>query len=569
MGEMAADEKLIQDLQDRLQRAEEELEENRYRLEEANEMIDAIRSGEVDGLVVKANDTHKLYTLKNADQAYRIFIEQMISGAVTLNRSGEIMYSNSRFAALLGMPLEKVTGNKLALFIDPECLTEFEVTQQEAWSAPSKTEFKLKSGNCLLPVLISMQTLDLEEGLSMSMIITDLSEQKRQQQLLTEKNNDLEKAQAVARELNLNLERTVQERTKELFENQERLSMILETMAEGVGIIDLNGNLTYANPMAQQILGLKQSDILERTYDDPKWQNLRVDGSPLPGHEHPMAITMTTGKPVFDHEISVQPPGAERFYISINAAPIKNQQGEIIAGIGTFMDVTNRRKVIQQKDEFISVASHELKTPVTSLKASLQLLEKLKNDLSQPLVPRLIEQANRSLNKLSTLIDDLLDATKVTDGRLPLNLSEFNLAVLVNEYCQDIRLTENVHLEVSGDPEIILRADRQKIGQVLLNLINNAIKYAPGSNKITVHFGKEDAAIKVVVTDQGAGIAPEKLKYLFQRYYQVNAGGKQYSGLGLGLYICAEIIRQHSGQIGVDSRPGEGSAFWFTLPLFA
>ncbi|RZL00409.1 MAG: PAS domain-containing protein, partial [Pedobacter sp.] len=330
---------------------------------------------------------------------------------------------------------------------------------------------------------------------------------------------------------------------------------------------DAKGQLTYANPMAQKILGLTQSAIKERTYDDPKWKNLRIDGSPLPGNEHPMAITMRTEKPVHDFEIAVQPPDKERFYISVNAAPIHDVDGKIIGGIGTFMDVTNRRKAIQQKDEFISVASHELKTPLTSLKASLQLLNRMKEKPNLRVFPKLIDQSNKSLMKVSLLVDELLNATKLTEGHLQLQQTTYTVRLLINDCCPHIRQEGIFELIEEGDLDLVVNADINKIEQVLVNLVNNAVKYAPDSKQIHIHAVKEGAFAKIMVIDKGRGVPPEKLPHLFDRYYRVDTGGHQYSGLGLGLYICNEIVKKHGGTMGAESKLDEGSTFWFTLPL--
>ncbi len=576
------DSKTYQELLAELKAVRADLAEKTLRLEEATDTIEAIRSGEIDALVVKDNDGHQLYTLKSADQTYRIFIEQMNEGAVTLNQNGQILYCNSQFASLIGLPLEKVTGRNFQNFIPDNCRAECGSLITAAWTKNIKGELMLLTiSSTETPVLLSFKTLDLDEGLSMSIIVTDLSEQKKTQRLLQQQNMQLEKAQLTTQHLNANLERTVRERTKtletaiiqkgivetELRSNQEQLTRILETMAEGVGIINAEGRLIYANPMAQKILGLRKDEILERTYHDPKWQNLRLDGSPLPEDEHPMTITMTTGQPVYDYEIGIHPPGGERFYISINAAPIRDDKGQIVAGVGTFMDVTHRRKSIQQKDEFISVASHELRTPITSLKASLQLLNRMKDNPSPAMLPKLIEQSNKSLNKVSVLINDLLNATKINEGQLDLNKKQFVLAELVNDCCNEVRNENTIPITVKGDLTLEVYADADKIDQVIINFVNNAVKYAATTQEIIICIEKSTGAAKVSVMDKGQGISPEKLPYLFERYYRVDTSGIQYSGLGLGLYISAEIIRKHNGVIGAESIPGQGSTFWFTLPL--
>lgn len=362
------------------------------------------------------------------------------------------------------------------------------------------------------------------------------------------------------------LEKTQLEQT--LRSSEQRLQGILETMAEGVGIIDVAGQLVYANPMAQQILGLTLSEIEDRTYDDPRWQNLRLDGTPLPQEEHPMSIMMATGRNVFDVEIGVQPPDKDRFYISINAAPIFDEQGNLKGGIGTFMDVTSRRLITQGKDDFISIASHELKTPVTSLKASLQLLERSHNRLPEESREKLISQSIRSLENLSRLINDLLDTSRIEQGQMKLEKKRFSLDQLFKDCCSHIAHSSKQKIVFRGENSLIVDADGQQIGQVLVNFITNAIKYAPDSEEVVVNASFVDInEVKINVKDSGPGIAEEKLKHLFDRYYRTDYSGKKFTGLGLGLYISAQIIKNHGGRIGVDSELGKGSEFWFTLPL--
>lgn len=352
--------------------------------------------------------------------------------------------------------------------------------------------------------------------------------------------------------------------------SEQRLHRILETMAEGVGVTDSSGQLVYANPMAQQILGLNESAIKDRTYDDPQWQNLRLDGSPLPSEEHPMSIMFATGKPVFDYEIGVQPPDRERFYISINAAPIFDSDGNISGGIGTFMDVTTRRMITQGKDDFISIASHELKTPVTALKAILQLLKRSHEKLPIDTRAKLLEQANKSLDKLSHLIYELLDTSRIEQGQLRLDKRPFALSELFDDCCSNLVNTSKQELIFEGATDEIVNADSHQIGQVIINFINNAIKYAPESEKIIIKAEKlNDKEIKISVKDNGPGIPKNKVEHLFERYYRTSYQGQKFTGLGLGLYISADIIKNHSGKVGVESELGKGSEFWFTLPFEA
>ncbi|WP_183577846.1 ATP-binding protein [Mucilaginibacter sp. X5P1] len=257
--------------------------------------------------------------------------------------------------------------------------------------------------------------------------------------------------------------------------------------------------------------------------------------------------------------------GRYRWHL-VRLMPIKDEKDQIQLWVGTATDIEELRLLQQQKDDFISIASHELKTPITSLKASLQLLNRMKESPSARMSP-LIVQANKSLDKVNVLIEDLLNASKANDGQLHMNPKNFILSKVIIECCQYIH-TEGVYtIKIEGDMTVEVYADTSRIDQIVINFITNAIKYAPDSKEIIVYIERINGMAKVSVSDQGPGIPPEKLRFLFDRYYRVDNSGSQYTGMGLGLYICAEIIKMHNGQIGVESEIGKGTTFWFTLPV--
>ena len=252
----------------------------------------------------------------------------------------------------------------------------------------------------------------------------------------------------------------------------------------------------------------------------------------------------------------------------INAAGLPNydEHGNATHMIGVTVDITKRKNYETQKDDFLSIASHELKTPITSLKASIQLLNRLKNKPNHQMIPKLIDQSAKSLDKLSTLVDELLNLNRLSGGNLELIKEVFTVSEMLNACCDDIRIAGKHHLILKGDLEATIFADLQRIDQVVVNFVNNAVKYAPLSEEIHLIVEKLDDRIKVSVKDFGEGIASEIQPFLFDRYYRANHNGKKYSGLGLGLYISSEIIKRHGGEIGVESSVGEGSSFWFTIP---
>ena len=230
-------------------------------------------------------------------------------------------------------------------------------------------------------------------------------------------------------------------------------------------------------------------------------------------------------------------------------------------------DITEKRELRAQREQFISVASHELKTPITSLRATIQLINRMMIDDGH--VPdkiiKLAQNIERYSLKLNHLVCDLLHSTVIENGQLNLNKNRFKVSDLIDGCCGHIRLEGKYKLTFSGDHELEAYADEQKIDQVLVNLVNNAVKYAPNSYEITIAVNEVADGVKVSVTDTGEGIPADSLPKLFDRYYRVNQSDKQ-SGIGLGLYICSEIIRRHGGEIGVESELGVGTTFWFTIP---
>jgi signal transduction histidine kinase len=243
-------------------------------------------------------------------------------------------------------------------------------------------------------------------------------------------------------------------------------------------------------------------------------------------------------------------------------------QGETL-GYTIIEDITEKHDLRLQKDEFIGIATHELKTPITSLKASLQLMNRMiKNESAIPeKIAKLAADAQLYTLKLTHLVEDYLNTAKYEQGKLSINKRCFPLSDVIDGCCNHVQLDRRHYVTHSGDLAIEVYADRHKIDQVIVNFVNNALKYAPASEEIAIRVEQLKDHIKISVSDKGAGIPPEDIPHLFDRYYQINKGNTQTPGLGLGLYISAQIIKAHGGEIGVDSELGKGSTFWFTLPV--
>jgi chemotaxis family two-component system sensor kinase Cph1 len=226
------------------------------------------------------------------------------------------------------------------------------------------------------------------------------------------------------------------------------------------------------------------------------------------------------------------------------------------------------QQLMQKKDEFMSIASHELKTPITSVKASLQVVERMVvKEPALAAVAPMVKTASKQVNKLTGIINDLLDVTKIQAGKLELVRSEFLLAGLVTDCVEQCQAVDCRHeVKVSGDPAITVFADRNRLDQVICNLLTNAIKYSPNGKEISIHYETlQNGQLKLSVTDQGIGIQEPQLKNIFDRFFRVEHTSQNFSGLGLGLFISSEIIKHHEGSIGAESILGKGSTFFFAV----
>ncbi|MHA4895216.1 PAS domain S-box protein [Pedobacter sp. PWIIR3] len=346
---------------------------------------------------------------------------------------------------------------------------------------------------------------------------------------------------------------------KALADSEQKLQNVTSAAPTALWMTDKKGNITYVNQTWIDWTGISYEENMGKG-----WINAIV----AEDQQRVMAtyLEAISQKQPFEAEFRIEGnPGKNRWYCA-SGKPQLDSEHHFNGFVGSCTDITSQKDLQQQKDDFIGIASHELKTPITSLKASVQLLNRLGIQPNNPVVPKLMEQAVRSVDRVSTLIEDLLNVTKLQHKELALKKTTFRIAELLATIASPIALSSGQHIEITGDVLAEVHADEQRIDQVVTNLLSNSIKYAPDSTLITVEVSKGENQVKVSVIDQGPGIPDDQIKNLFERFYRVDHMSQQVSGLGLGLYISAEIIQRHNGEIGVDSELGKGSTFWFTLP---
>ena len=226
------------------------------------------------------------------------------------------------------------------------------------------------------------------------------------------------------------------------------------------------------------------------------------------------------------------------------------------------------RELERRKDDFISMASHELKTPVTSIKVFTQILERSSKEKGDIMALKYLVRMGDQIDRLTNIINELLDVSRIQTGRLELNLEPTSLRNLIEETCENIQATVVDHkIKCYGDELDIINIDKYRTGQVLVNLLTNAVKYSPSGGEVEMEYKNRPDDVLVSVRDQGIGIPEEYHDRIFERFYRVyDKNEKTFPGLGMGLYISSEIIKKHGGRIWVESKEGEGSTFYFTLP---
>ncbi|MEO7490944.1 MAG: PAS domain S-box protein, partial [Ferruginibacter sp.] len=470
------------ELQKTYKELEDELAKISSQLEEANDSIEAIRSGQIDALIVKGENGNQIYTVKSADQTYRMFIEKMNEGALTLNIDGLILYANYRFAEMVALPLSKVIGHAFIQFVPQAFKRLFTESINNGWNTHSKGEIVItrSDGHCI-PLLYSLSTLELDEGTALNMILTDLSIQKEGEQRLKESNDRLLQANNYVEKMNDELEQKVKERTKDLLISRENFKFLADNIPVIAWTASPDGIINYFNQRFYEYAGVTTSEFFMNDW----MQVIHPDDREKTAEHWQRAIN--TGESMdIEYRFKYAPDNSYHWHYG-KGLPYKNEDGHIIAWFGTSTDIELQKKELDKKDEFISMVSHELKTPLTSLKGFTQLLMFTTRQAKNTLVDGYLETMNNQINKLTRLIADLLDITKSKAGELQFDNELFDFNELVKEIAGEMQLTTIKHtIALNLSKSVGVNGDRDRIGQVITNLISNAIKYSPAADKIVV-----------------------------------------------------------------------------------
>ncbi len=506
-----------------------ELEE---RLAEAEETLHALRSGEVDAVIVSGSEGDHVYTLQGADQTYRLFVQEMAEGAITLTPDGLIAFSNEQFAAMLGIPIEQVIGSRILAFVDEDNASILSaLLWDDAIVKKREMCFTTSTGDAV-PAYVSVNRLRQGAIDCICVVVTDLTQTK-------------------AREL--------------LAESERQFRTLAETIPNLAWMADEAGNIFWYNR--------RWYDYTGATFEDMQgwgWQKVH-DPAVLPNVLSQWTRSIATGEP-FQMVFPLKGADAEFRDFLTRVEPIKDNKGSVVRWFGTNTDITDQkkteeelRKMNRELEEFAYVASHDLQEPLRMVNIYSHLLLKHfgGEDVKLSNYAGFIRQG---VSRMEGLIRDLLTFSRTVHSDNDLPVGAADLSVSFAEALGVLKDSiEDNHAVISVQPLPAVRGDTAQMAHVFQNLLSNALKYRKKDVPPEIHVSAELKGRRWVVSvnDNGIGFEPQYADRIFGLFKRLHKD--EYPGTGLGLAICQRIVERYGGRIWAEGRPGEGATFSFSL----
>lgn len=515
-------------------------------IDRANSVESALALASILALTLAALMTYRYFTEKTQlDKRYRAIFDHTYQFIGLLTTDGRIVEANQTALRLVGASQEEVKG---AMFSETPWWSnnpEGKKLLEEGIKKAAKGEFvrfetvhKSKDGE-VVAIDFSLKPVFDRNG-EVSYLLPegrDMTEQKLIQMRISE--------------------------------SESRVQAILTCLAEGICQLDVDGKIVYINSAAQQILQYQEEDLIGHHMHE-KVHYVMPDGNVRRKEDCPLLRVIKEGKSCRVSEDWFVRKDESLVPVEYVSSPLilngKNN-GAVVA----FQDITLRKEAENRVSEFYSTVSHELRTPLTSIRGALRLMEAGKGGELSARGKQLIGMGRLECDRLVRLVNDILDIRKIEAGKMELSLAKVNIKTLVDRSIENLRaLAEEHHVKLAqeGIYDLELACDKDRVTQILTNLISNAIKFSPEDGTVTVSMSVKDNFLKIMVRDTGAGISSANQKKLFRVFQQVDSSdSRPKGGTGLGLAICKALAEQHGGQVGVESKEGEGSTFWFTLPM--
>ncbi len=509
-------------------------------------------TGEVDGILVHAvevtEQVHRRQRIQESESRLQRLVNSNVIGVSFTHRNGAIVDANERFLSMLGYTRDDVVAGRLnwSQLTPPEYAARDREALQEirrdgAVSEPYEKEYVAKNGS-RIPVLVGGASLNAARD----EIVTFVIDMRQQKQL-----------------------------ERELRTAKGQLEAILQNAGDGITVHDAAGHMLYVNDVAARMSGFPSAEAMLAASSEVYYQTLTrfvvkdEEGHILKPEDFPGRRALREGRSIQQLLHYQNTLTGQSLWSLIKAQPIFNEEGQAQFVVNVIADVSEQQALEQRKNEFISMASHELRTPVTALRGFTTILQRRLSRQGDEQALHYLSRMDRQLNKLASLINELLDLSKMQAGTLTFQEEIVDVTALIEEIVEDIQGTTTTHrilIEERADIRVV--GDRDRLGQVLINLLTNAIKYSPAADKVIVRAVIDGEQARISVQDFGIGIDEAHHRQVFDRFYQVaDSEGKTFPGLGIGLYITQEIIRRHCGKIWVESSKGKGATFSFTLPL--
>jgi PAS domain S-box-containing protein len=564
-----------------LARLTEELTELRAALAEASETLRAIRCGEVDAVLLEGPQGQKLFTLKGADEPYRILIEEMNESAVTLSAAGLILYCNRRFAEVLKRPLDKIVGVSFETLVVPPEREAFAQLLGSACGGGSAGESTLLAGDGQEVALrLALSCLPPEAAAAVCLVATDITDSRAKEAHLHQTMTALVQAEQAAKiqslelaRANADLENQMVERVKAERANQ----LIMDHSLDVICTMDASGRFLQVSGACEAVWGYKPKDLVGRPFvdfvhPDDRDKTIAIDASIMGGAAEngfenryvrrdgsvvPMVWTAFWSE---EHQTN--------FCVARDITARKQMEGELRLAKEAAESAT------KSKSNFVANMSHEIRTPMNGVIGMTGMLLNTTLTEAQQEIAQTIRSSGENL---LAIVNDILDFSKIEAGKLEFENADFDLAHMVRGALNLTRgpaRDKGVELHSTSDAEVPARlcADSGRLRQVLVNLLANAVKFTPqGEVRLHISVDRQTAetiTLRFLVSDTGIGIEPEAQAGLFQAFTQADASTtRKYGGTGLGLAICRQLVLQMRGDIGVDSELGHGSSFWFTVEV--
>ncbi|MFP5262340.1 MAG: ATP-binding protein [Blastocatellia bacterium] len=534
--------------------------EMRMQMEEAEDILRALRAGEVDALVVGSHGAERVCTLQSADNNYRLLVEAMNEGAVIMTGGGIVLYSNGAFAEMLKAPLARVTGRDIRQFIAGPDLPGYEkLLEQSRLSGSGKGEVTLAAEDgAAVPAYFSLSSMRLGEAQSVCAVITNLTEHKHTQELIASER----------------LERSLR---AEAEASRQMIVNVLESITDSFLTLDRDWRITDLNQRAASFFGKTREELLgQRVFElFPQavggdiykcYRQVMDEGTPM----HFEAVSDAAAGHWFEAHLYPADGGVSAYFRDItDRKRAEEEREQLLAREQEAREVAEEANRV--KDDFLATLSHELRTPLNAILGWTELLGA--NRLDSALLDRAVEVITRNARAQAKLIEDILDVSRIVAGKFQIEMQAAELVPIIDNAIESVRPAadaKGVRLRQYIDPSIgVVSCDPVRLQQVIWNLLSNAIKFTPSGGQVEIKLERAGPTAQITVTDTGEGISPEFLPYVFDRFRQSDSSyARQHSGLGLGLAIARHVTQLHGGEIEARSEgTGMGATFTVKLPL--